>query len=101
MAGKSKAPKELGLRLLSFLKAIVKGKPFFLSALGLMDFMKPVNEVSGLSKVNEIFGKMGSFSIINFTSDDIVRSGLVKEFILACEEFDTNKINLKLVGNKC
>jgi len=65
------------------------------------DDLAHYNEVSGLSKVNEIFGKMGSFSIINFTSDDIVRSGLVKEFILACEEFDTNKINLKLVGNKC
>src|SRR5690606_37129408 len=41
------------------------------------------NDVSGLPDFEKILTKMDSFRIINFGVDDVVRSGLVKEYILA------------------
>lgn len=43
---------------------------------------------SGLSKFFEIIEDMESFDIIEFTALDIVRSGLVKEYILAKENLE-------------
>jgi phosphate starvation-inducible protein PhoH len=42
-------------------------------------------EETGLSKFRNILSEMDSFDIIDFTTDDIVRSGLVREYIEACE----------------
>lgn len=43
-------------------------------------------DVSGLAHFLKVLNKIESFETIKFTSDDIVRSGLVKEYILAKEE---------------
>jgi phosphate starvation-inducible protein PhoH len=42
-------------------------------------------EETGLGKFRNILSNMDSFDIIDFTTDDIVRSGLVREYIEACE----------------
>ena len=42
-------------------------------------------EVSGLREFLRVIQRVGSFETIQFTPDDIVRSGLVKEYILAKE----------------
>jgi len=49
-------------------------------------------ESSGLSQFLNILTKMESFDIIDFQTDDIVRSGLVREYILACENSNTRQI---------
>ena len=43
------------------------------------------NDVSGLAKFTRVLQAMKEFDIINFTTDDIVRSGLVKSFLVAKE----------------
>ena len=43
-------------------------------------------DVSGLSEFLRVLNKVESFETIQFTPDDIVRSGLVKEYILAKEQ---------------
>ena len=43
------------------------------------------SDISGLVKFKSILDKMNSFDIITFTTDYIVRSGIVKEFIIASE----------------
>jgi phosphate starvation-inducible protein PhoH len=40
-------------------------------------------EESGLGKFSDILRKMGSFDFIEFGIDDVVRSGLVKEYLVA------------------
>jgi phosphate starvation-inducible PhoH-like protein len=45
-------------------------------------------DVSGLRHFKKIIEKMSSFNIIQFTVDDVIRSGVVKEFILAEEELE-------------
>lgn len=47
-------------------------------------------DVSGFKKLVAVAELMKSFSVIEFTPEDIVRSGFVKEFILAEMEFDNN-----------
>lgn len=42
-------------------------------------------DVSGLRDFLKITSKMRSFDIIEFTTDDIVRSGIVKEYLIAKE----------------
>jgi phosphate starvation-inducible PhoH-like protein len=42
-------------------------------------------EVTGLREFLRVIQRVGSFETIQFTPDDIVRSGLVKEYILAKE----------------
>ena len=49
-------------------------------------------EASGLSQFLNILTKMESFDIIDFQTDDIVRSGLVREYIIACENLNTGPI---------
>ena len=46
------------------------------------DLTKP-HERNGITDFQRILSKMESFSLIEFTIEDIVRSGLVKEYILA------------------
>jgi phosphate starvation-inducible protein PhoH len=45
-------------------------------------------EETGLNKFRNILSDMDSFDIIDFTTDDIVRSGLVREYIEACERIN-------------
>jgi phosphate starvation-inducible protein PhoH and related proteins len=44
-------------------------------------------DVSGLEDFLSVLEKMNSFATINFTTDDIVRSGIVKDFIIKEEQF--------------
>jgi phosphate starvation-inducible protein PhoH len=46
------------------------------------------NDVSGLANFLDVLYDIPSFRIINFGIDDIVRSGLVKEYIIAKERVD-------------
>lgn len=43
-------------------------------------------DISGLGEFLQVLNNISSFDTIEFTSDDIVRSGLVKEYILAKEQ---------------
>ena len=49
------------------------------------DLITNKHDVSGLSNFMKVAGSMEEFDIIRFYPQDIVRSGLVKSFILACE----------------
>jgi phosphate starvation-inducible protein PhoH len=44
------------------------------------------NQISGLTQIMKIFNRMDSMDHIEFGIDDIVRSGFVKEFIIAEHE---------------
>jgi phosphate starvation-inducible protein PhoH len=44
-------------------------------------------DISGLKEFLKVIGRVNSFETIKFTPQDIVRSGLVKEYILAKERF--------------
>lgn len=46
------------------------------------------NDISGLPIIKKILSIMPSAGIVEFTRDDIVRSGVVKEFIIASEELE-------------
>lgn len=50
------------------------------------DLVKHRNDVSGLQEFLNVVRKMNEFSEFTFTVDDIVRSSLVKSYIIACEE---------------
>ena len=52
------------------------------------DLNKKKNDVSGLLKFFDIAYHMGAFTRIEFTPDDIVRSSLVKDYILAKLKFE-------------
>jgi phosphate starvation-inducible PhoH-like protein len=47
-------------------------------------------DISGLAQFKRVIDKMGTecFDTVQFTTDDIVRSGLVKQFIIAEEELE-------------
>lgn len=45
-------------------------------------------DVSGLRKFKMIIDKMNCFNTVQFTVEDIVRSGIVKQFIIAEEELE-------------
>jgi phosphate starvation-inducible PhoH-like protein len=47
------------------------------------DLLKSKFDVTGINEAKKIASRMRSVSIIEFTLDDIVRSGIVKEWILA------------------
>ena len=49
------------------------------------DLIKNKHDVSGFADFMKVAGSMEEFDIIKFYSSDIVRSGLVKSWILACE----------------
>jgi len=46
-------------------------------------------DISGLSKFIKIARKIPSFDIIEFGIDDIVRSNLIKEYIIAKETVES------------
>jgi phosphate starvation-inducible PhoH-like protein len=52
------------------------------------DLNKKKNDVSGLLKFFDIAYHMDAFTRIEFTPDDIVRSSLVKDYILAKLKFE-------------
>jgi phosphate starvation-inducible PhoH-like protein len=52
------------------------------------DLNKKKTDVSGLLKFFDIAYHMGAFTRIEFTPDDIVRSSLVKDYILAKLKFE-------------
>jgi len=43
-------------------------------------------DVSGLKDFVRVIGKMNDFKVVEFTTDDIVRSGLVKQYLIAKEK---------------
>ena len=47
------------------------------------------NDVSGLSSFLKVLNRIPSFKVVNFGIEDIVRSGLVKEYIIAKEKFES------------
>jgi len=55
----------------------------FAGDFGQNDLQFKRGEFSGLAKFQEILDRMNSFARIDFNANDIVRSGLVKEYILA------------------
>lgn len=50
-------------------------------------------DVSGLDKFIKIVGRMKSFKLVEFKVDDIVRSGLVREYIIAQEEYEAQNVH--------
>lgn len=50
------------------------------------DLNKSKHDVSGFKELLQVASKMKSFSAFRFTSDDIVRSGFAKEFLITCEK---------------
>jgi len=56
------------------------------------DLTQKKNDQSGLVPFMKIIENMNSFDIIEFNEDDIVRSGLVKEFIIAEKKLKENGI---------
>lgn len=52
------------------------------------DLRKNKYDVSGFDKAIKIFSSMRSFSVIEFKHEDIVRSGLVKEWIVNYEGYE-------------
>lgn len=52
-------------------------------------------EKTGFNRILAIVERMKSVDIVQFTTDDIVRSGFVKEFIIASEEVDDESVQQK------
>lgn len=50
------------------------------------DLNKSKHDVSGFKDLVQVAAKMQSFSSFRFTTDDIVRSGFVREFLVTCEK---------------
>jgi phosphate starvation-inducible PhoH-like protein len=63
-----------------------RSKIIFVGDLKQNDLVKSRNDVSGLREFLNVCETMNEFTRINFTSEDIVRSSLVKSFIVACEK---------------
>lgn len=63
-----------------------RSKIVFVGDLKQNDLLKNRNDVSGLNEFLDVVRHMDEFSEITFTPDDIVRSSLVKSFIIACEK---------------
>lgn len=52
------------------------------------DLYKSNKDKSGLLKFHEVAKLMGSFTSVEFTTEDIVRSSLVKDFLIAVEKWE-------------
>jgi phosphate starvation-inducible protein PhoH and related proteins len=52
------------------------------------DLHRKKNDSSGLMKFHTIAKRMSSFTNIEFTTDDIVRSSLVKDFLIAVDNYE-------------
>jgi len=55
------------------------------------DLNKRKNDMSGILKFFDIAMHMGAFTRIEFTADDIVRSSLVRDYILAKMKYEDNE----------
>lgn len=53
------------------------------------DLHRKQNDRSGLAKFHKVAKRMFASTNIEFTTDDIVRSSLVKDFLIAVEEYET------------
>ena len=63
-----------------------RSKIIFIGDLKQNDLIKSKNDVSGLKDFLQVARHMSEFTEITFTPDDIVRSSLVKSFIVACDK---------------
>lgn len=63
-----------------------RSKIIFVGDLKQNDLIKSRNDVSGLSDFLNVARHMNEFSEITFTPNDIVRSSLVKSWIVACDK---------------
>lgn len=63
-----------------------RSKIIFIGDLKQNDLIKSKNDVSGLKEFLNVARHMTEFTEITFTPDDIVRSSLVKSFIVACDK---------------
>lgn len=54
------------------------------------DLIYKKNDTSGFTELMQVTRKMSEFRHFRFTTDDIVRSGFVKAFLVACEELGLN-----------
>lgn len=63
-----------------------RSKIIFVGDLKQNDLIKSKNDVSGLKQFIEVAESMSEFTRIDFTPNDIVRSSLVKSFIVACDK---------------
>lgn len=63
-----------------------RSKIIFCGGRGQNDLIKSKHDVSGLSQFLDVARTMSSFQEVVFTPDDIVRSSLVREFIIACDK---------------
>ena len=63
-----------------------RSKIIFVGDLKQNDLIKSRNDVSGLVDFLQVARHMDEFTEISFTPDDIVRSSLVKSFIVACND---------------
>lgn len=63
-----------------------RSKIIFIGDLKQNDLIKSRNDVSGLQSFLDVARHMDDFSEIQFTPDDIVRSSLVKSWIVACDK---------------
>jgi phosphate starvation-inducible PhoH-like protein len=63
-----------------------RSKIIFVGDLKQNDLLKSKNDVSGLKQFLEVLNSMKEFQCVEFTPDDIVRSSLVKSFIVACDK---------------
>lgn len=64
----------------------IRSKVIFCGDLFQNDLIKNKNDSSGLAIFKNVARGMDEFTEISFTHDDIVRSSLVKNFIIACEK---------------
>jgi predicted ribonuclease YlaK len=65
-----------------------RSKIIFVGDLKQNDLLKNKNDVSGLKEFLRVAETMKEFTKIEFTSEDIVRSSLVKSWIVACEKLE-------------
>ena len=63
-----------------------RSKIIFVGDLKQNDLIKSRNDISGLSKFLEVLRTMPEYQSVEFTPDDIVRSSLVKSFIVCCDK---------------
>lgn len=63
-----------------------RSKILFCGDLKQNDLIKSKYDVSGLNDFLQVARSMASFTEIMFTPDDIVRSSLVRDFIIACDQ---------------
>lgn len=63
-----------------------RSKIIFIGDLKQNDLLKSKYDVSGLKEFLQVAGSMKEYTQISFTPDDIVRSSLVKSWIVACDK---------------